>query len=566
MTAMTAAGTAARELLGQILKKRGVIREGQVQEALAMQRERPGVPIGRCLIDLGFCTESQVLEALAQQRGLEMATLEGKPVPQAIASLVDASTARTLRLLPLRTDGDELVVALGDPMNLSVLDDLKFLVGKPIRAVFANPDSLQKAIDATYPPDSGGLKAAIAAAKGLKADADAKELAKAAPVVRLLNAVLQQAIKDQASDIHLEPFEGAFRIRYRVDGSLFEIEAPPSYLAPALIARVKVMADLDIAEARIPQDGRIQMSLDGRAVDLRVSTLPTMYGESCVMRVLDRSVVHLDLHKLGLREEERKTLLELIDLPHGIVLVTGPTGSGKTTTLYAMLAQANDPSLKIITTEDPVEYDLEGIVQIPINDEIGVTFARVLRTILRQDPDVILVGEIRDRETATVAIEASLTGHLVFSTLHTNDAPSAVTRLVDVGVDPFLIAATVEAVIAQRLVRRICGDCKAQVLPDPERLREIGLDPEKLQGARFAVGRGCDRCHHTGYRGRLAIFEVLRVDDTIRQLMLEHVSTQQIRDAARARGMRPLRDAGLIAAMDGLTTLEEVLRETSGID
>ncbi|MBL8694682.1 MAG: Flp pilus assembly complex ATPase component TadA [Planctomycetes bacterium] len=563
---MTAAGTAARELLGQILKKRGVIREGQVQEALAMQRERPGVPIGRCLIDLGFCTESQVLEALAQQRGLEMATLEGKPVPQAIASLVDASTARTLRLLPLRTDGDELVVALGDPMNLSVLDDLKFLVGKPIRAVFANPDSLQKAIDATYPPDSGGLKAAIAAAKGLKADADAKELAKAAPVVRLLNAVLQQAIKDQASDIHLEPFEGAFRIRYRVDGSLFEIEAPPSYLAPALIARVKVMADLDIAEARIPQDGRIQMSLDGRAVDLRVSTLPTMYGESCVMRVLDRSVVHLDLHKLGLREEERKTLLELIDLPHGIVLVTGPTGSGKTTTLYAMLAQANDPSLKIITTEDPVEYDLEGIVQIPINDEIGVTFARVLRTILRQDPDVILVGEIRDRETATVAIEASLTGHLVFSTLHTNDAPSAVTRLVDVGVDPFLIAATVEAVIAQRLVRRICGDCKAQVLPDPERLREIGLDPEKLQGARFAVGRGCDRCHHTGYRGRLAIFEVLRVDDTIRQLMLEHVSTQQIRDAARARGMRPLRDAGLIAAMDGLTTLEEVLRETSGID
>jgi len=563
---MTGGATASRELLGQILKKRGVIREGQVQEALAMQRERPGVPIGRCLIDLGFCTESQVLEALAQQRGLEMATLEGKPVPQAIASLVDASTARTLRLLPLRTDGDELVVALGDPMNLSVLDDLKFLVGKPIRAVFANPDSLQKAIDATYPPDSGGLKAAIAAAKGLKADADAKELAKAAPVVRLLNAVLQQAIKDQASDIHLEPFEGAFRIRYRVDGSLFEIEAPPSYLAPALIARVKVMADLDIAEARIPQDGRIQMSLDGRAVDLRVSTLPTMYGESCVMRVLDRSVVHLDLHKLGLREEERKTLLELIDLPHGIVLVTGPTGSGKTTTLYAMLAQANDPSLKIITTEDPVEYDLEGIVQIPINDEIGVTFARVLRTILRQDPDVILVGEIRDRETATVAIEASLTGHLVFSTLHTNDAPSAVTRLVDVGVDPFLIAATVEAVIAQRLVRRICGDCKAQVLPDPERLREIGLDPEKLQGARFAVGRGCDRCHHTGYRGRLAIFEVLRVDDTIRQLMLEHVSTQQIRDAARARGMRPLRDAGLIAAMDGLTTLEEVLRETSGID
>jgi type IV pilus assembly protein PilB len=380
--------------------------------------------------------------------------------------------------------------------------------------------------------------------------------------VRLLNAVLQQAVRDQASDIHLEPFEDTFRIRYRVDGSLFEIEAPPPYLAPALVARVKVMADLDIAETRVPQDGRIALSVDGKSVDLRVSTLPTMYGESCVMRVLDRSVVQLDLGRVGLRDDEMATVKQLIDLPHGIVLVTGPTGSGKTTTLYAMLSAANDPALKIITTEDPVEYDLEGIVQIPIQDEIGVTFARVLRTILRQDPDIILVGEIRDRETATVAIEASLTGHLVFSTLHTNDAPSAITRLADLGIDPFLISATLEAVIAQRLVRRICSQCKTAVYPDTGMLRDIGLDPERLKGAQFAVGRGCERCHFTGYKGRLAIFEILTINDAMRQLILDHSSTQKLREAGRLQGMRPLRDSGLNAALDGLTTVDEVLRET----
>jgi type IV pilus assembly protein PilB len=284
------------------------------------------------------------------------------------------------------------------------------------------------------------------------------------------------------------------------------------------------------------------------------------------MRVLDRSVVHLDLKRLGLREDEEAELRALLDLPHGIVLVTGPTGSGKTTTLYAMLTAANDPTLKILTTEDPVEYDLEGIVQIPIHDEIGVTFARVLRTILRQDPDVILVGEIRDRETATVAIEASLTGHLVFSTLHTNDAPSALTRLVDIGIDPYLLVATLEAVIAQRLLRRVCADCRTEVPPDPDRLREAGLDPDRLAGARFVVGRGCERCHFTGYRGRLAIFEILRVGDGLRQLVLEGASTQRLREAARTQGMRPLRESGILAALDGRTTLDEVLRETLGAE
>lgn len=551
-----------RELLGQILKKRGAVREGQVQEALAMQRERPGVPIGQCLVDLGFCKEADVRGALAVQAGLEIVEVDPRTQASEVTALVDASTARTFQLLPLRLEANTLVVALGDPTNLSVLDDLSFLVGRPVRAVYADRERIQAIVERLYPAEAAGLKAALAAARGIQAGGDAKEMAKAAPVVRLLNAVLQQAVKDQASDIHLEPFEDTFRIRYRVDGSLFEIESPPNYLAPALVARVKVMADLDIAETRVPQDGRIALSVEGRSVDLRVSTLPTMYGESCVMRVLDRSVVQLDLGRIGLRDEERKALEDLLELPHGIVLVTGPTGSGKTTTLYAMLSAANDPSLKIITTEDPVEYDLEGIVQIPINDEIGVTFARVLRTILRQDPDVILVGEIRDRETATVAIESSLTGHLVFSTLHTNDAAAAITRLHDLGIDPYLVAATLEAVIAQRLVRRVCTDCRTDVLPDPERLREIGLDPDRLAGAKFAVGRGCERCHFSGYRGRLAIFEILRVNDEIRQLVLDGASTQRLREVGRTIGMRPLRDAGLLAALDGITTIEEVLRET----
>lgn len=552
-----------RELLGQILKKRGLLREGQIQEALSMQRDRPGVPIGRCLVDLGFCKEADIASALAQQVGLQYEELTGKVAAEVLA-MVDATTARTFYVLPLRVDGDSLVVAIGDPTNLSVLDDLRFLAGRPVRAVFTNPERLKQIVEAVYPAEAAGLKAALAAARGVQGG-DAKELSKSAPVVRLLNAVLNQAVKDQASDIHLEPFEDTFRIRYRVDGALFEIESPPLYLAPALIARVKVMADLDIAETRVPQDGRIALSVEGKSVDLRVSTLPTMYGESCVMRVLDRSVVQLNLNRLGLNEEEHRVIQQLIDLPHGIVLVTGPTGSGKTTSLYAMLSAANDPSLKIITTEDPVEYDLEGIVQIPINDEIGVTFARVLRTILRQDPDIILVGEIRDRETATVAIEASLTGHLVFSTLHTNDAPSAITRLNDLGVDSFLISATVEAIVAQRLVRRVCVHCKVDVFPDHDRLRDIGLDPDKLSGAKFAVGRGCEKCHFTGYKGRLAIFEMLIINDTIRQLILDNASTQRLRDAARAIGMRPLRDAGIAAALEGRTTIDEVLRETMSL-
>ena len=389
-------------------------------------------------------------------------------------------------------------------------------------------------------------------------------MANSAPVRKLLNYILYQAIRDRASDIHLEPFEDEFKIRYRVDGVLYELEAPPLHLATPLISRVKVMSGLDISETRVPQDGRIDLAIGGRPVDLRVSTLPTMFGESCVMRVLDRSVVSLDLHQIGLKDEDYDKIQQLIKLPHGIILVTGPTGSGKTTTLYSALNFVNDVAVKIITTEDPVEYDLEGIVQVQVNEEIGVTYGACLRSILRQDPDMILVGEIRDKETAQISVEASLTGHVVFSTLHTNDAPLAITRLVDIGVEPFLMAATLEAVVAQRLVRRVCVDCKEWYDPDIEILRELNLTPDQVAGKKFAYGKGCKLCNGTGYKGRVAIFEIMIISDAVRNHIMDSDSSSAIRDTARAEGMRTLRESGLMAIYEGTTTVEEVIRETMG--
>ncbi|MCI0586943.1 MAG: GspE/PulE family protein [Planctomycetes bacterium] len=556
-----------RKLLGRILRERGVVKEGQIQEALEVQRKE-GRPIGAILVSLGHCTEKDVAAALAIQSGMEVVDAAAlAPSPELLAR-IDPSTASVFGILPVKEDRNELVVAVLDPRNGAVLDDLRFLVGKPVRAVLAEEKALKAAVERAYGGKGGKsvADAVAAAGGGEKISGDAQALAHAAPVVRLLNAILHQAIRDRASDVHLEPFDGEFRIRYRVDGVLYPIESPPPHLAPALTSRVKVLANLDIAESRLPQDGRIELSIDGRSVDLRVSTLPTMFGESCVMRVLDRGAVRLELAGLGLRADEEAAVRALLDLPHGIVLVTGPTGSGKTTTLYGMLAAANDPTLKIITTEDPVEYDLPGIVQIPIQEDIGVSYAAVLRTILRQDPDVILVGEIRDRETAQVSIEASLTGHLVFSTLHTNDAPAAVTRMVDIGVEPFLLGATLEAVVAQRLVRRICTSCRTPLEPDPRLLRDLGLPAEVLAGAKFAYGKGCDACFHTGFRGRTAIFEILRMSDRVRNLVLEGASHDRLLEAARADGMRPLRDSGLLLVAEGETTIEEILRETTAID
>jgi type IV pilus assembly protein PilB len=554
--------------LGQILKDLGLVHEGMIQEALAAQREKPG-RIGEHLVALGHVTRTDLAKALARQAGMSFVDLEqAPPASDAIAKL-DAGTARAFGVVPITLANGELTVALGDPLNAAVLHDVAFATGVAVKGAIADEQQIKAALDKHYAEDAsqakGKMRELVAELSkvGGKFDLEDKAaMAAAAPVVKLLNYVLYQAIRDKASDIHLEPFESDFKIRYRVDGVLYELEAPPPHLAVSLISRVKVLANLDIAETRLPQDGRIELVVGGRPVDLRVSTLPTMYGESCVMRVLDRSVVALSLDNLGFVPTSMKAIRDMIGLPHGIVLVTGPTGSGKTTTLYAMLNETNDETIKIITVEDPVEYDLEGIVQIPVNEEIGVTYASVLRTILRQDPDVILVGEIRDRETAEIAVQASLTGHLVFSTLHTNDAPSAVTRLIDIGVEPFLITATLQAVIAQRLVRRICGECKLYYTPSDAVLRELALRPEDVGTKQFARGKGCERCNFTGFRGRMALPEIMTLDERLKQLVLDHASADPLIAAAREAGMTTLRESGLRAIYDGHTTVEEVVRET----
>ena len=447
-----------------------------------------------------------------------------------------------------------------------------------VKAVVAPPEAVEAALDRLYSSSEsqGGssmldVMAALedsdtlAALEGRGESIDLDQLAAASEdnkVVKLLNLVLLQAIKDKASDIHFEPFEGEFKMRYRIDGVLYEMVPPPPHLALPIVSRIKVMADLDIAERRLPQDGRIELTVNQSPIDLRVSVLPTMFGESVVMRVLDRGNVQLSLDKVGFRDDELEGMRDLIRRPNGIVLITGPTGSGKTTTLYAALSELNEPETKILTAEDPVEYDIDGLIQCQVNVDQELTFAKLLRSFLRQDPDVILVGEIRDLETAQIAVQASLTGHLVFSTLHTNDAPSTIIRLVDLGVESFLLTATIESIIAQRLVRRICSKCKEEYTPSEAELMELELRPADVSGRTFFRGRGCGNCNSSGYKGRLAIFERMQMDDTMRELVMKQASTAHLKQEARKRGMRTLRESGLLSIYDGRTTIDEVLRET----
>ncbi len=562
-----------KKLIGQILKEMGVIHEGIVQEALAVQRDEGG-QIGQIMVRLGHLTEDQLQQGLARQAGLETVDLSTINFTSELLEAIDPETAKLFLVLPIRQEPGKLVVALANPQNKAVLDDLRFMTGGEVEGVIASEDEVRRLVDEHYGDASSTMESLVdevveqvsGGGGGRRQEgvdlADAEQMANSAPVIKLLQYILFQAIRDRASDVHLEPFEEDFKIRYRVDGALYELQAPPRHLALPLISRVKVMAGLDIAETRLPQDGRIEILIGGRPVDLRVSTLPTLFGESCVIRILDRTVVSLDLAQVGLRDADLDTFKRLIKLPHGIVLVTGPTGSGKTTTLYSGLNYTNDVGIKIITTEDPVEYELEGIVQVQVNEEIGVTYSRCLRSILRQDPDMILVGEIRDYDTAQIAVEASLTGHVVFSTLHTNDAPLAITRMLDLGVEPFLVAATLEGVVAQRLVRTICKECKVTYEPGPEVLMELGLQKDDLQDKHFAYGTGCDACHGSGYKGRVGIFEILEISEATRQMIIKGVSSDAIREQARREGMRMLREAGLMAIFDGQTTVEEVLRET----
>jgi len=561
--------------LGRVLTKLRKVTREQVHEALHLQKTRKE-KVGALLVSLGYINEDDVMAALAGQAGMRMVNLDKVDVEDAAIAAIPPETANTYEILPLKFDQASrlLTIAMKSPDNFRAVDDLRLLMGFKIEAVVAPAKQIDDQLAKRYSGESSSMAKVVAdlgdsdtlaALAGRGESIDLDELTQAAEdnkVVRLVNLVLLQAIKDKASDIHFEPFENEFKMRYRIDGVLYEMIPPPPHLALPIISRIKVMADLDIAERRLPQDGRIELTVHNSPVDLRVSVLPTMFGESVVMRVLDRSNVQLSLDKIGLRDDELKQIRGLIKKPNGIIVVTGPTGCGKTTTLYAALNELNEPTRKILTAEDPVEYDIDGLIQAQVNTDQGLTFARLLRSFLRQDPDIILVGEIRDLETAQIAVQASLTGHLVFSTLHTNDAPSAILRLLDLGVENFLLTATIEAIIGQRLVRRICMKCKEEYVPTEEVLMELQLRTAEVKGRTFFRGRGCDGCNHTGYRGRMAIFEIMPMTDNLRDTIAIQMSTNVIRAEALKEGMRSLRDNGLMAIYEGQTTIDEVVRET----
>ncbi len=562
--------------LGRILVKLRKVSRDQVQEGLEVQKAKGG-PLGQILVDLGYIDDDTRAMALGYQAGMEWVDLEKLDLAEDVVQQIPAQMATAYKVIPIAYDADahHLTVALSSPDNFRAVDDLRTLMGFDVTAKVAATSALDRALSLYYDVGAGDSIADLInelaedtelgqlEGRGESIDQETiRNAADANPVKRLLNTVLLQAIRDKASDIHFEPFEDEFKMRYRIDGMLYEMLPPPKHIAVAIASRIKVMAELDIAERRLPQDGRIELVIDGNPVDLRVAVLPTMFGESVVLRVLDRTQVSLDLERIGFRSDDLETFRRLIHQPNGIIIVTGPTGSGKTTTLYAALQELNTVERKILTSEDPVEYDLDGLIQVQINSDIGLTFARCLRHFLRQDPDIILVGEIRDLETAKIAVESSLTGHLVLTTLHTNDAPSTIARLVDLGLEPFLLTATVEAIVAQRLVRRICTRCKEQFTPTEEMLRELELKPEDVEGRTFYRGAGCDYCRGTGYRGRLALFEIFLLDDNIRDLIMNSASTNVLREAARKRGMRTLRESGLMSIYDGDTTIEEVVAQT----
>ena len=567
----------ALKRLGLILTDLGLIDEEQLEEMLAEQDARGGELLGRVGVSLGFFSDEQLGEALAEQWNTVFVTLYDKQITHSLVEILSKTMAEMYRVVPLTLEGNQLTIATADPQKIQIADELRVFLGYEIHVVVATDAEIDKAIEQFYSGEVDTVESIVEemeedkdlaeASKGLLEDGpidltSAEAMADSAPVRKLLNLVLLMAIKENASDIHLEPFESEFKIRMKADGVLQEMVPPPKHLSFAITTRIKVMANLDIAERRMPQDGRIELSVSGHPVDLRVSVLPTLFGESVVMRVLDRGVVSLDLDKLGMDDDILRPFREIIKRPNGIILVTGPTGSGKTTTLYSALSELNEPDDKIITTEDPIEYDIEGIVQVPIDSDIGVTFAAALRAILRQDPDRILVGEIRDVETAEIAIQAALTGHMVFSTLHTNDSPATVTRLRDMGVQPFLITATVEAILAQRLVRRICKDCKEEYVPDADTLADLELTSDQIVGKTFFRGRGCDKCSGSGYKGRLGLYELLVMTDELRDLVVRNASTEEIRDLARKAGMVTLRDSGMVNMFEGHTTADEVIRET----
>jgi type IV pilus assembly protein PilB len=521
------------------------------------------------IIQAGIISREDLLNLIAQYLGYEIQVGDvGEIEPEALSVLTN-ETARQYGVVPLYLSENGVHLLALDPFNSSVIDDLTFALNLEVFIIVCDPELVSTLLDKHYGEENTNINDIISEVgfeqfEGLdeSKEGDLVEAANETPIIRFVNLVLQQAIRAKASDIHFEPFEDEFRIRYRVDGALYEMSPPPKSLALPIISRVKVISELNIAEHRIPQDGRIKMTIEGRAVDLRVSTLPTQFGESLVLRVLDKSAVNLDLDNLGLPENVKGGIRGAVRRPNGIFIVTGPTGSGKTTTLYSALREVNDIETKILTAEDPVEYEIEGIMQVPVNHQVGLDFARALRAFLRQDPDKIMVGEIRDIETARIAVQASLTGHVVLSTLHTNDAPGAVTRLIDMGLEPFLLSASLEFILAQRLVRKVCSSCKQEFDPKNEMLQNLGITRTDLGDRVFYFGGGCEECSNGGYRGRTGLFEMIKVNDSFRELINSGAATLVLKQKAIEQGMRTLREDGLRSIFDGETTVEEVLKYT----
>lgn len=547
--------------IGEILLSSGDITEQQFREALKVQK-KSGELIGKILVDAGYTSETAIAKALANQMGIEYVDLPSQKVNPKATKLVNYDIARRYLAFPIDfKDKDSVIMAVADPTNLLALDDLTIMTGYQISVVVATEQDILNAINSTWAIGDSAVEAALQKVTEEDVEVDTgsiREMVEEAPIVKFVNLMITRAVKDRASDIHVEPQERDLRIRYRVDGVLHEVTKAPKKIQSGVVSRLKIMADLDIAERRIPQDGRCSVIAEGKAIDLRVATAPTVYGEQVVMRILDKSSVLIDIQDLGFEEEVLRVYLESAKKPHGCMLATGPTGSGKTTTLYATLNILNEVTKKIITVEDPVEYRLSGINQIQANPKAGLTFAVGLRSILRLDPDIVMVGEVRDSETAKIAVEASLTGHLVLSTLHTNDAPGALTRLTEMGIEPFLIGSAIECVLAQRLVRLLCANCKEayEISDDAAKNLELDADWDRT----FYKPKGCKRCNNTGYKGRLGLYEVMRVSEAVERLVVERATTDEIKRIAIREGMSILRRDGLIKAKAGKTSLQEIMR------
>ncbi|MEK6713924.1 MAG: type IV-A pilus assembly ATPase PilB [Nitrospirota bacterium] len=563
--------------IGRMLVEAKLLTEDQLEKSLALQQKEGG-RIGSILVKFGYIQEQTLLQFLSKQYGVQSIDLSKVEIDSSVIKLIPTEVVQKYNVIPVRRIGAVLTIAMMDPTNIFAIDDIKFMTGYDIEVVVATESAIMATMSKLYDTSSMNLQQVLKSMDAgeesvdiVEADTEEqvdlrelKEAVEEAPVVKLVNLILSDAIKKGASDIHIEAYEKKFRVRYRVDGILYEVMNPPLKLRAALTSRLKIMAELDIAERRLPQDGRIKLKIKNREIDLRVSTLPCLFGEKVVMRILDKGALSLDLKKMGWEQKALDDLMKAIRSPFGMVLVTGPTGSGKSTTLYAALQQINEVGVNIMTAEDPVEYNLFGVNQVQMKEEIGLNFAAALRSFLRQDPDVVLVGEIRDYETAEIAVKAALTGHLVLSTLHTNDAPSTVTRLLNMGIEPFLVASSVILIIAQRLVRRICQDCKEEEKVSPAILVDLGIPPQEAESVVAYKGKGCTTCNNTGYKGRVALYEVMLVDDDVKALILEGASATEIKKKAVASGMKTLRMSGLTKLKDGVTTIEEILRSTFG--